>query len=194
MRTRDVGVDTPLSHTLDRDGISFGPLRQPQLLADREQILLGEAARTGHQLDMCIPELVGGRGLLDQVGGAARQFTAADRAMAENITHAVAQLSADFRDPRIGSTAVRTVVTAVFHQRDGGAFGADDVVAGGIDGPIEAVTHGFRTNKGWGMGLALRIPSREVVRNVLCIVNPKGILPRDAGGAIGRWCRAEARA
>ena len=51
------------------------------------------------------------------------------------------KLRAHFGDARIGRTAVRAVVAAIFHQRDRRVVCAEDVVACGIHGAIETIVH-----------------------------------------------------
>ena len=62
--------------------------------------------------------------------------------MAEYVSNTIAQLLADFGNSCIGGTAMRTVITAILHQRDLGARGSQGVVSFRIDGAIEAIVHG----------------------------------------------------
>ena len=62
--------------------------------------------------------------------------------MPEYVSNAVAELIAHLGDACVGGAAMRAVVAAIFHQRDGGGRRAEHVVASGIDGAIETIVHG----------------------------------------------------
>ena len=92
--------------------------------------------------DVRAPEFVGRFRLFDELRGAAGKLTTRDGAVTEYVSNALSELFADFADSRVRGPAVRTVIAAIFHQRDLGACASQCVVAFRINGAIEAIVHG----------------------------------------------------
>ena len=65
----------------------------------------------------------GRRRMLDELGRAAREVAAGQRAVAEHVAQAVAELVAHLRDALVGGAAMRAGVAAVLDQRDRGRAG-----------------------------------------------------------------------
>jgi hypothetical protein len=76
--------------------------RHAEVARDRDQVVLGQDLRAGHQLHVLVPEAPGVGGALDQFGGAARKLDPDQRPMAKDVAHAIAELVAHLGDALVG--------------------------------------------------------------------------------------------
>ena len=85
-------------------------------------------------------------GVFDEFCGAPRQVAAGHRSVAEHIAQALAEHVASFGNRLVGGPAMRTVIAAVFDQRDVGIFATKNMVVCGIDRTDRAYG---RTRESW---------------------------------------------
>ena len=114
-------------------------MRQAEIAADSNQIILGQRLRTRHQGDVGIPEAPVAAGALGQFGGAAGDVAAGYWPVAEDVAKAFAKLVANLGDPVVGRPAMRAGIAAVLDQGDRGIPRAEDVIASCVHRRVEPV-------------------------------------------------------
>ena len=77
--------------------------------------------------------------VLRQLGGAPRILIAGERAVAEHITHPVAEAISQIGDDFVGGKARRAVEATVFHERDGSIRIAQRVIGPAVHWRIESI-------------------------------------------------------
>jgi hypothetical protein len=103
-----------------------------------DEIVLCELHRPRHWLDVRGPECLGRPSKLSELGGPKRRAVGRERAVAESVADAIAELVACLRDTLVGSPALRAGVAAVLDERDLGIGGAKHVFRLVVDWTVEA--------------------------------------------------------
>ncbi len=86
---------------------------------------------------MRVPELFVIRGGFRELGRWPRNVAADQRPVPEHIAQAIAKLTADLRDALVGRAAVRTGITAVFHQGDRSIHRSEYMIPDAVNRTVE---------------------------------------------------------